>query len=561
MMPNIDIPVLIVGGGPTGLAASLLLSRHGVQSLLVERHPGTSVHPKARGLNVRTLELFRVWGLEPAVRAAAGHLDRARDVVWAPTLVASETRRMPYGGAGERWATDSPTTSVGCVQNELEAVLLEAARAPRLGDLRFGHELTGLAQDRESVTATVMNRANEQVTTVRAKWVIAADGAASPLRSMLGIRMVGPGALFHRMAIYFRADLRDVGTSRPALMYLVAPPEGSGVIAPVNLADLWMYMAPYDPDHGDRPEDFTDRRCVQLVRGAVGMEDLAVEVLSALPWSGAAAVAERFRAGRVFLAGDAAHLIPPAGGQAMNVGIQDVHNLAWKLAGQLGGWAGAGLLDTYESERRPFALAVNEDVTRNVAAGPNAPRLEHFSNRGRVLGLSYDSTAIIPDGTEPPTMANPVVDYVPTARPGGRAPHCWLWHGGRRISTLDLFDKNFVLLTGSAGKTWMAAAEQVAAGSGIPLCCYAVGPDGPLVDNTGEWANLYGVGPYGAVLVRPDGHVAWRAKTAGPRPASHFADALSCILTREGSSFAEANRVAAKAAISTVHIREEAQPC
>ena len=137
MMPTTEVPVLIVGGGPTGLSASLLLSRHGVRSLLVERHPGTSVHPKARGLNVRTLELFRVWGLEPAVRLAAGELDKASDVVWAPTLVASETMRMPYGGAGERWATDSPTTSGGCGQDKLETVLLEAARAYRLGELRF----------------------------------------------------------------------------------------------------------------------------------------------------------------------------------------------------------------------------------------------------------------------------------------------------------------------------------------------------------------------------------------------------------------------------------------
>ncbi len=559
-MPTTEVPVLIVGGGPTGLSASLLLSRHGVRSLLVERHPGTSVHPKARGLNVRTLELFRVWGLEPAVRLAAGELDKASDVVWAPTLVASETMRMPYGGAGERWATDSPTTSGGCGQDKLETVLLEAARAYRLGELRFGHELTGLTQGSDCVTATVVDRSRGQETTIRANWVIAADGAESPLRSLLGIRMVGPGTLFHRMGIYFRADLRHVCTSRPALMYFVTPLEGSGVIAPVNLADLWLYMAPCDPDRGERPEDFSEERCVQLVRGAVGVEDLPVEVLSALPWSGAAAVAERFRMGRVFLAGDAAHLIPPAGGQAMNVGIQDVHNLAWKLAAHLGGWAGAGLLDTYGSERRPFALAVNDDVAQNVAAGPNAPRLEHFSNRGRVLGVSYDSTAVIADDAEPPAVVNPVVEYIPTARPGSRAPHVWVWHGGRQISTLDLFDTNFVLLTGSAGGAWFVAGEQVAVDFGIPLRCYVVGPEGPLMDKTGQWASLYGVGPDGAVLVRPDGHVAWRAKTADPCPASQLADALGGILSLERSTFAARSGPAAIAAVGTVQTQSEARP-
>ena len=530
-MPEPDVPVVIVGGGPVGLSASLLLSRHGVRSLLVERHPGTSVHPKARGLNVRTLELFRVWGLEAAVRAAAGVLDRVLDVVWAPTLVAAETRRVPYGGEGERRQGDSPTASAGCAQDRLEPILLEAARAYGLGELQFGRELSALSQDDDEVTATIVDRGSGEETTVRAAYVIAADGAESPVRSMLGIGMVGPGALAHRMGIYFRADLREIGDNRPALLYLVSPPEGGGVIAAVNLADLWLYMAPFRPEQGERVEDFSQERCVQLVRGAVGVEDLEVEVLSALPWALAAALAERFREGRVFLAGDAAHLIPPAGGQALNVGIQDAHNLAWKLAAHLGGWAGAGLLDTYESERRPFAVAVNDDVKRNLAAGGGAPRPEQFSNRGRVLGVSYDSTAIVPDSSDFPTLANPVIDYAPTARPGSRAPHMWVWRDEQQISTLDLYDTRFVLLTGPTGQAWRVAGERVAERLGIPIRCYAVGTDGPLTDKTGEWPSLYGVGPDGAVLVRPDGHVAWRTETADADPATRLTGAFCRILS------------------------------
>jgi len=502
-----------------------------VRSLLLERHPSTSLHPKARGVNVRTQEVFRGWGPESAVRAAASDLERAVDVVWAPTLVAPETKRMPYGGAGERWQNDSPTTSVGCSQDKLELALLDAARSHRLGELCFALELTGLRQDCDGVTATVLDRARGLETTVNADFVIAADGARSTIRNMLGIDLVGPGVLFHRMGIYFRADLREIGTNRPALMYLVTPPEGSGVIAPVNLADLWIYMAPFRPEHGERAEDFSEGRCVQLVCSAIGIEDLEVAVLSALPWSGAAAVAERFRDGRVFLAGDAAHLIPPAGGQAMNVGIQDVHNLTWKLAGHLDGWAGPALLDTYEAERRPFALAVNDDVTQNIAAGPGAPRLEHFSNRGRVLGVSYDSSAIVPDGTQLPTVANRVIEYVPTARPGSRAPHMWLSYGGQQISTLDLYDTHFVLLAGPAGADWCIAGERVTECLGIPIRCYTVGPDGLLNDQTGAWTSLYGVAPGGAVLVRPDGHVAWRARTADASPASRLAAAFRRILS------------------------------
>jgi len=507
-----EVPVLIVGGGPVGLSASLLLSRLGIESLLVERHPGTSVHPKARGLNVRTLELLRVWGIEAAVRAASGELERACDVVWAPTLVAPETKRLPYGGAGEQLQDDSPTTSVGCAQDKLEPVLREAASSYELADLRFGHELLALDQDSNGVMATVVDRESGQERVVRAAWVIAADGAQSRIRSVLGIRMAGPGELGHRMGIYFRADLREVGHERPALLYVLSPPEGPGVMAAVNLADLWLYMAPFRPGEGELVEDFTNARCVQLVRSAVGAQDLDVEVVSALPWAASSATAERFRQGRVFLAGDAAHLIPPTGGQALNVGIQDAHNLAWKLAAHVGGWAGAGLLDTYQLERRPFALTVSEDAARNV--GGFGQRPEQFSNRGRVLGVSYDSPAVIPDGSDPPAATNPVIDYIPTARPGSRAPHLWLRRSGEVISTIDLYDTSFVLLTGAAGQAWTAAAERVAPQLGIPLVSYVVGQESDLVDQPNAWPSLYAVGPNGAVLVRPDGHVAWRAATA-----------------------------------------------
>lgn len=524
-----QLDVLIVGGGPVGLSASLLLSRHGLRSLLLERHPGVSVHPKARGLNVRTVELFRTWGIEPDVRAAAMELDRARDVVWSLTLLAPETRRAPYGGAAEQQHVDSPTTGARCAQDKLEPVLLQAARSYGVGELRFGQEVVGLQQEEDTVLATIADRASGRETSVRASWVIAADGAQSQVRSTLGVRMIGPGALAHRMGIYFRADLAKVGQDRPALLYMLTPPEGPGVMAAVNLADLWLYMAPFRPGDGETINDFTTERCIGLVRSAVGDDGLDVEVLSALPWSASAAVAERFREGRVFFAGDAAHLIPPTGGQAMNVGIQDVHNLAWKLAGQFGGWAGQGLLDSYELERRPLALAVIDDASQNV--GGFGQRQEQFSNRGRVLGVAYDSRAVVADGTDLPTAVNPIVDYIPTARPGSRAPHLWLWRDGARVSTLDLFDKEFVLLTGGAGQAWKAAASRAANEVGVPLRSYSVGPDGDLVDPSDDWPTLYGISPDGAVLVRPDGHVAWRVRSASGDQSSRLLSALRQVLS------------------------------
>jgi hypothetical protein len=302
-------------------------------------------------------------------------------------------------------------------------------------------------------------------------------------------------------------------------------------MCPQNIDEnRWRYQAPFHPQRGERPEDFPVERCVQLVRSAVGIDDLQVDVLSAAPWSGTAAVCERFRDGRVFLAGDAAHAISPAGGQGMNVGIHGVHNLAWKLAAVVHGRAGEALLDTYEAERRPVALAVNADVVQNVAAGP-AVRVEQFSNRGRVLGVAYSSEAVVPDGTDLPTVANPVVDYVPNARPGSRAPHAWLFRDGRQISTLDLFDTHFVLLAGPAGSTWICAGEQLARQLGVPLQCYSVGPDEPLIDRSGRWLTLYGLGSGGAVLVRPDGHVAWRSPTLTANPASSLTLAFRSVLS------------------------------
>ncbi|MHB8590257.1 MAG: FAD-dependent monooxygenase [Candidatus Dormibacteraceae bacterium] len=524
-----EVPVLIVGGGPVGLSMSLLLSRHGMRSLLIERHAGTSIHPRARGLNVRTMELFRVWGLEASVRAAGAALETARDVVWATALVAEETRRAPYGGDPERLQADSPTMGVGCAQDELEPVLLAAARARTLGEVRFNYELDAFEQDPDGVTATVHERTSGEETTIRAAYLIAADGADSPIRASLGARMIGSGVLAHRMSIYFQADLTDVVADRPALLYFISNAEARGIFAGVNMRDRWVFVTEFDLEQ-EPAERYTEERCIELVRKASGLDNLAVKIISALPWKVSAQAAERFRHGRAFLAGDAAHLIPPLGGQALNVGIQDAHNLAWKLAAVLGGWAGPGLLETYDSERRAVAAWVTEEVSLNAKA--SGSRLEQFSNRGMVLGTSYESSAVVGDGSMPAQVLNPVTDYIPTARPGGRAPHIWLQRGGQRISTIDLFDTEFALLAGPTANPWCRAAEDVRRRRRLPLSAHTIGPDGDLVDEDGNWPELYGIKPDGAVLVRPDGHVAWRANHGVSDPSVELDEVLRKVLAR-----------------------------
>jgi len=525
--PDIEVPVLIVGGGPVGLCTSLLLSRFGVPSLLVERHPGTSIHPRARGLNVRTMELLRTWGLEREVREAGRALENATDVVWAESLAGRELRRVPAGGRRENVRPVSPTTGCTCALDGLEPVLLAKAQGYAVGSIAFGHELTGVQAGAAEVTATVRRHSTGQELTVQAGYLVAADGADSGVRQALGVAAPGPGILNQQVGIYFEAPLGHLVVDRPAVLYFIENAAISGLFAAVDNADRWVFYTGRPPDWDPAAGGLAAERCVELVRLAAGLPDLAVRVRSVLPWAMAAQTAQRFRAGRVFLAGDAAHLIPPVGGYGMNTGIQDAHNLAWKLAGAVAGWTGPSLLDTYEAERQPVARFVTEQALLNMRQ-PGRP--EQYASLGLALGVSYDSAAVVADGSTVPEIANPVTDYVPAARPGSRAPHAWLRRGGERVSAIDLFDTAFTLLAGTSGQPWRDAAVTASRDLGMPLAACTVGRGGELGDEDGTWAQLYGIGPDGAVLVRPDGHVAWRSAGSGAEPRAELIRVLRAVL-------------------------------
>jgi 2-polyprenyl-6-methoxyphenol hydroxylase-like FAD-dependent oxidoreductase len=526
--PTLSVPVLIVGGGPVGLSTALILTRFGVRSLLVERHPGTSIHPRARGLNIRTMELLRTWGLEDAVRTAGRAQANARYIIWATQLAGQELRRVEFP-AHEAFLdrTVSPTSYVACAQHELEPVLVAHLRAGGLTDLRFHHELRTFQQDAAGVTAQVHDHATGQDLTVQAQYLIAADGATSSVRTALAVPLTGAGVLGHWVGSYFEADLGRFVADRPSLLYWIDNPVAQGLFVAVNNTDRWVFQCRFDPARGETVTDFTDERCVTLIRQAAGVPELPVKLLSVLPWTMASQIAAQFRLGRVLLAGDAAAVIPPAGGQGLNVGIQGAHNLAWKLAGVLQGWAASALLDTYDVERRPVIELQTAEALRNT----QRPQ-QNVHTLGLVLGFAYASAAIVADGTPPPAVSDPVAEYVPTARPGHRAPHVWLEHHGEPRSTLDFFDTQFVLFAGAGGQAWCAAAEAVSRELQLPLRAYSVGPDGDLQDRAGTWADLYGLTANGAVLVRPDGHVAWRAPGSAPGPSSTLRQALTQLLGR-----------------------------
>ncbi|WP_188196957.1 FAD-dependent oxidoreductase [Nonomuraea sp. SYSU D8015] len=526
--------VLIVGGSLVGLSAALFLRRHGVDVVLAERHPGTSIHPRTPGYNARTMELFRAAGVEEAVRAAGPWQLTDSGLLWAESLTSPNHHWLAppnARGAQEGFSDVSPCDDAVLSQDVLEPVLREHAEA--LGaDLRFGTELQSFENGPDGVTAVLTDRASGARTVVHARYLIAADGANSPVRARLGIGRSGVGVLEHVAGIMVRAELGDALGDKRFAICQITNPDFAGMVRVVG--DKMALHVTYRPDLGESAEQFTPERCVELARAAAGLPDLAVEPLEVMPWQTTAAVAGRFADGRVFLAGDAAHVMPPAGAYGANTGIQDAANLAWKLAYVLHGWAAPSLLDTYDAERRPIARLT---VDQALATGrewfgadlpPEAGAAELLDEVTLKFGYRYGPGEPFEDPRRP------------TGAPGSRAPHVWLEQDGKQVSTVDLWASGLVLLAGRDGAAWAEAAGRVAGRDGLPLRAYLLAEGAVpgdflfLADPGGRCAAAFGIGAGGAALIRPDGFIAWRApETAGPR-AGEVLDAACRSLLATG---------------------------
>jgi putative polyketide hydroxylase len=534
----LDIPVLISGGGPVGLTASLLLSRHGVGSLLVERHPSTALTPKARGINARTMEIFRQCGIDAAIRDAGLAEGRMGLIVWTETLAGKEIERRVPGRATSKNMAVTPVKNCLCAQDDLEPVIRRFAESAAPGTLRFNTELTSFSQRPGAVAGTLTDRATGEETPFTARYLIAAEGAQSRVRRALAVKMIGQENVYDSVNILFHADLTQWVEHRPAALYFVEQQDLRGTLLTINGRDRWGFLIHSPKQYGWQPQDFTPEFCAMLIRKAVGVNDLAVSVLGVSPWEASAVVADRYRVGDVFLAGDAAHEMPPTGGFGLNTGVQDVHNLAWKIAAVLRGKADEWLLDSYHAERQPFGQIVTQNSLANaMSMGRSArqsnvlPRREFLNEQGLIFGACYQSMAVVLDNTPPVAVDDPVTEYVPCARPGSRAPHVWLTRGTEQISTIDLFGPQFVLLAGRDGDAWRRAAQGIGT-SWPPLIAFTVGKDGDLSDPDGHWHDAYGVDTDGAVLVRPDGHVAWRSRSGASNPLEVLRNALDCLSGR-----------------------------
>ncbi|GAA3702844.1 FAD-dependent oxidoreductase [Nonomuraea antimicrobica] len=530
-------PVLIVGGGSVGLSASLFLSWLGVRSVLVERHPTTSIHPRAWGWYPRTLELFRQVGAADRVLHESlgfvGHNANGK----VESLAGKEIHVSRIPEPEEVGGVSPIPRIISLPQDRVDPII--RARAEELGgDLRFGTELSDLAQEGDGVVATVVKDGVKQ--TIRAQYVIAADGARGRLRESLGIARHGRGVLRHQISILFRADLRQALGERRFAVCQVENAEVDGVLGHDDTLRQGTLIITFHPEKGERAEDYTPERCVHLVRAAVGVPDLDVELRDVLPWEMGSLAAETYAAGRVFLAGDAAHVIPPIGGYGAGTGIQDVHNLAWKLRAVLSGYASPSLLDTYDAERRPVGVATIEQAGLRLAARAGFATPEQAAKVADTIsvtfGYAYRSPSIVQEEPSAAPGGEPVFVHPRelTGRPGTRAPHLWVRRDGAVSSVLDLFGAQPVLLAGEDAADWYAAAGEAAGALGVPLRVHRFGHD--LLPTDGEDRSpydVYGITPSGAVLVRPDGFVCWRSPSSGSSPETTVGEALAAMLGRQ----------------------------
>jgi len=497
-MSQLDTPydVLVIGAGPSGLATAISAAGSGARVLLVEKHSGVSIFPKATGIRGRTMEIMRSWGLEDQVRAADMALPLTMAIAETLSQPAQEvTLGLPPLGLS---CTVSPTGVAAVPQDYLEPILLDHFHGVG-GESRFGTELVSFSMDDDLVQAELRSRDNGDGYQVRARYIVGSDGRRSLVRDQLGIQLQPLGMEGVHLATLFGADLAPSVNHRLCVLHAVMKPTVEGVFVPTGTG-RWVYDMELESSVPEAAAWWTPERLAQRIRTAAGVPDLAMNIQATFRWDFSAAVATRYQCGRAFLVGDAAHGTTPRGATGMNTGIADGHNLGWKLAWVARGWAHEGLLDSYQDERGPVGRRnASRSMESKIGSSAESSLVADF-------GVTYGSTVI--DGGQTGELGFEEVGQ--RARPGDRAPHAWVDVRGKRLSTIDLFDGHLTLMIGAAGEAWRTAATRLPPGP--PFQVLAAGME--ISDPTGELVQRYGLAGTAAVLVRPDGYVSWTSEAA-----------------------------------------------
>ncbi len=588
-MSSEETQVLIVGGGGAGLTASMLLAQLGVQHLLVNAKPDTSDLPKAHVLNQRAMEVLEDAGAaEEIARRGTPAENMAATAYYAGLAGPTEEygRRIARlecwgaGGADENWRAASPWVQQNLPQIRLEPILRRRAEELSPGCVRFHHELVGLEQDGEGVTAQIRDHAEGRDYTVRSRYLIGADGGRL-VASQIGVEYEGLGVLTETATLHVSADFSPWARDPDVLIRWLLSPQGgvSAVMVPMGPerwgpdSEEWVIHINYPVAD---PRAQSDEQVEADVRRALGIGEHPMEIHKITRWSVDAVMASAFAVGRVYLVGDAAHRHPPTGGLGLTSAIHDAANLCWKLAAVLAGHAAPELLDTYEPERRSAdernaqrslenavnqfqivgAAGISHENTeeQNLAglrrlwsgrpedAGHRSEVMRHiraqsmeFCELNVEFGYRYDSAAIVDEQSPPPPSADPIRIYEPSTRPGSPLPHAWIDdEGGGRRPLKDLVAPgSFLLIAGEEGEEWCAAARRLADAAGLPLRALRIGHlDGDLFDPRCTWLRNREIGPEGAILVRPDRYVAWRRMGSAEDPSQALSAALGQVLAR-----------------------------
>ncbi|MFE2216404.1 FAD-dependent oxidoreductase [Streptomyces canus] len=576
----VETDVLIVGSGPAGASAALFLSTLGVDNMVITKYRWTANTPRAHITNQRAMEIFRDMGIEDQVLADATPHHLVGDTVFCTSIAGEEIGRIHTWGTHPSREADyqlaSPCLVVDIPQTYLEPILVKNATV-RGTQTRFSTEYVSHVQDADGVDVLARDRLTGAEYTIRAKYLIGADGARSKVAADIGLPYEGAMDIAGSMNITFKADIEAYVGHRPSVLYWVIQPGanvggiGAGLVRMVRPWNEWLIVWGYDIN--DEPPVVDEASATQIVRDLLGMPGIDVEITGTSLWGNNEMYAKHLQKGRVFCAGDAIHRHPPSNGLGSNTSIQDSYNLAWKLALVLRGQAEPSLLDTYSAERAPVAerivrranrssrefvqffevlglldatteeemVAAIEERKANTPEGAakraalvDAMELKNyeFNAHGVDLGQYYRSAAVVSDGSSLPAPSrDPDLYYEMSTVPGSHLPHAWVGDTMHRTAMMDLapYDR-FTLVTGIAGEEWASVADKVAHEFGIPLGTVVIGPGQEVTDLYYDWAKLREVDESGVVLVRPDKHVAWRSMTMPEDPEGALRTAMRQIL-------------------------------